>query len=219
MNFKESAALHVWRTQVSSTEIPAGGFGTVTAYSYSTLRCRASAGKPGRYSDTTGVLLHAEIQEMIENYDVTPVIRKESGVRAVSWEDHWPSFDDAATWRMKANQAWGQCILGVIVSVISQDDGDETNLKALTSAIGRRRGDLWGLKLNPLGEEMNDGSIELRRWSGCATRCSLGFKEVKLDGSDVAITDQTYYSLVGHPSSAAPQTSQHPVALDADLEP
>lgn len=154
----------------------------------------ASAGKPGRCSETTGVLLHAEIQEMIKEHGVTPVMHREAAVKTVSWEDQWVSFDDAATWRLKANQAREQCISGVMVWAISQDDSDATNVKALTSAIGRTRGDLPGFTLNPPSEEMNEGSIELCRWSGCATSCPSGFKEVKRDGTDLTMTDHTFCS-------------------------
>ena len=190
----------LWRNDISPDKVVMGMAYYSRSFTLVDPSCNepgcpvASAGTPGRCSHTTGVLLHVEIQEMIENHGAIPVFHREPAVKTVSWENQWVSFDDAATWRLKANQARGQCISGVMVWAISQDDGEGTNVKALTSAIGRSRGDLPGFTLNPPAEEMTEGTIELCRWSGCATSCPTGFKEVKRDGSDLTMTDHTYCS-------------------------
>lgn len=152
----------------------------------------ASAGVPGECSGTVGVLLHGEIQEMIEEHDVTPVLDRDAAVKTVSWGNQWVSFDDVATWRLKANIAREQCISGVMVWAISQDDSDGTNAKALTSALGRTVMDIPDWSEEPIGSHEGIDDVQTCRWTGCGKGCPSGFKEVKRDGTDQIMSDHTF---------------------------
>ena len=152
----------------------------------------ASAGTPGTCSGTTGVLFHGEIQEMVKEHSVTPVLHRDAAVKTVSWGNQWASFDDAETWRLKADTAREQCISGVMVWAISQDDGDVTNVKALTSAIGRSAMDMPIWTTKPIASKGNFETVQSCRWAGCDKPCPTGFKEVKWDGTNQIMMDHTH---------------------------
>ncbi|KAF2182131.1 glycoside hydrolase family 18 protein [Zopfia rhizophila CBS 207.26] len=82
----------------------------------------ASAGEAGSCSNTVGVLLHAEIQDIVKEKKLAPKLYRDEAVKAIHWDNQWVSFDDLATWRLKGNSIRSQCIKGVMVWVISQDD-------------------------------------------------------------------------------------------------
>ncbi|KAM3501935.1 hypothetical protein MY11210_009225 [Beauveria gryllotalpidicola] len=102
----------------------------------------------------------------------TPELHREAAVKTVSWGNQWTSFNDAATWRIKANRLRGQCITGFMVWAISQDDQEGTNAKALAP----------------------------RRATGQAASrgCPTGFKEVQRHGHKEIMLDTTPCMGKGH---------------------
>ncbi|OBT55532.1 hypothetical protein VE04_05579 [Pseudogymnoascus sp. 24MN13] len=83
----------LWRNDSSPSKVTIGmafysrSF-TLTDPACSTLRCCVSlGGNPGKYSDTVGVLLHAEIQEIIAKKKLTPVLDRLGAVKTVSWDN------------------------------------------------------------------------------------------------------------------------------------
>lgn len=143
----------------------------------------SSGGNAGECSGTTGVLLHPEIQDIINEHSLTPTLEREAAVKTVSWGDQWVSFDDTATWRLKANLARGQCIPGVMVWAVSQDDADATNAKGLTAALGRTVMEMPDFAQK---EAATAPATVVRpcRWSGCYKDCPSGFKTVQRDGHE-----------------------------------
>ncbi|KAK6193541.1 hypothetical protein LQW54_012346 [Pestalotiopsis sp. IQ-011] len=143
-----------------------------------------SGGNAGECSETTGVLLHPEIQDIIKEHNLSPTLYRDAAVKTVSWGDQWVSFDDTATWRLKANLARGQCIPGVMVWAISQDDANATNAKGLTAAVGRTVLEMPDFtQREPVTAEPAT-TVGLCRWSGCYKDCPSGFKTVQRDGHD-----------------------------------
>ncbi|KAK2035450.1 hypothetical protein LX32DRAFT_647515 [Colletotrichum zoysiae] len=141
----------------------------------------SSGGNAGECSGTTGVLLHPEIADIVSKNKLTPTLHRDAAVKSVTWGDQWTTFDDLATWRLKANAIRGQCIPGVMVWAMSQDDKDGTNIKALTSAVGRKQMD--PPKFVPALPSTQPPKVaELCRWSGCYQDCPAGFKTVQRNG-------------------------------------
>lgn len=143
--------------------------------------CRVvSGGNGGKCSKTTGVLLHAEIQDIIKEKGLTPKLYRDATYKAVHWDDQWVSFDDLATWRLKNNIFRSQCISGIMVWAASQDDKNSTNLKALVSSVDR--------KVMPTPDFVEKPTVrpdpaflaanKSCTWTGCGQECPSGYKLV-----------------------------------------
>jgi chitinase len=151
----------------------------------------ASAGEAGTCSNTVGVLLHAEIQDIIKEKKLTPKLYKDEAVKTIHWDNQWVSFDDVATWRLKGNNIRSQCIKSVMVWAISQDDNQGTNSKALLSALGRKVMAMPDFTEAPPQQQVPQ-PISLCRWANCGENCPAGFKTVPRDGTDLMMTDDTH---------------------------
>ncbi|KFY18019.1 hypothetical protein V492_00206 [Pseudogymnoascus sp. VKM F-4246] len=192
----------LWRNDISPSKVTMGmafysrSF-TLTDPACSALGCRiSSGGNPGKYSDTVGVLLHAEIQEIIAEKKLTPVLDRVGAVKTVSWDNQWVSFDDVATWRLKANIARSQCIEGFMVWAMSQDDEKGTNILGLNQALGRKTPAFPDF--TPTDKPVVAQPImapKLCRWSGCFAGCPTGFKTVPRDGYDEIMLDANICSV------------------------
>lgn len=209
----------LWRNDISPSKVTMGmsyysrSF-TLTDPDCSDLGCEvSSAGNPGRCSDTAGVLLHPEIKEIVEEEGLSATLHREAAVKTISWGNQWVSFDDLATWRLKANVARSQCITGFMVWAMSQDDRQGTNVKALNQALGRKT------VAFPDFDQPEDTPApalppKLCRWTSCFEGCPSGFKEVQRDGHKEIMMDDSYcgsyyghgYSRLCCPSSHSPPT-------------
>jgi chitinase len=127
------------------------------------------------------VLLHAEVQDIIKEKKLTPKSYRTEMVKTIHWDNQWTSFDDEQTWRLKLNTARGQCISGIMVWAISQDDTSSTNSMALTRAAGRTVMNMPNFNEQPaLAAPLQ--AIQTCRWSNCGEQCADGFKAVPWDG-------------------------------------
>ncbi|KAK4233286.1 glycosylhydrolase family 18-9 [Achaetomium macrosporum] len=188
----------LWRNDISPRKVTFG----MAFYSRSfTLQdpacnepgCRVSSGgNAGRCSGTTGVLLHPEIADEIRTRGLTPTLYRGAAVKTVSWGDQWVSFDDVVTWRLKANIIRSQCIPGVMVWAMSQDDEEGTNIKALTAALDRKQMPEPNFsKPNNTQPVADLAPPRLCRWSGCYADCPPGFKTVQRFGhEEVMLTEE-----------------------------
>ncbi|KAH6608262.1 chitinase (class v) [Trichoderma cornu-damae] len=191
----------LWRNDISPTKVTMGmsfysrSF-TLTDPGCSKLGCRVSSGgNAGKCSDTVGVLLHPEIQDIVAEKKLTPVLDRDGAVKTISWGNQWVSFDDVATWRLKGNIARGQCIEGFMVWAMSQDDSKATNIKALNQALGRKTPDFPTFDPNDKPVEAQPAlAPKLCRWTSCFEGCPSGFKEVQRDGHPEIMLDTSICS-------------------------
>ena len=173
----------LWRSNISPKKVTFGMAFYARSFTLANPACNGvacrvvSGGNAGKCSTTTGVLLHAEIADEVRTRGLTSTLHREAAVK--SWGDQWVTFDDAATWRLKANIIRGQCIPGVMVWATSQDDKDGTNIKALTSAVGRKQMDLPNFNPNPEPILNLPQPAKLCR---CYRDCPAGFKIMLRDG-------------------------------------
>jgi chitinase len=193
----QSALDLLWRNDIDPRKVTMGMafYGrsfTLTDPACSTLGCRVSSGgNPGKTSGMVGVLLHAEIQEIIAEKNLTAVLDRVGAVKTVSWDNQWVSFDDAETWRLKADIARSQCIESFMVWAMSQDDRERTNIIGLNQALGRKEplfANFTIIEEQPVVARPMVAP-ELCRWSGCYEGCPSGFKAVPHDGYDEVIMD------------------------------
>ncbi|KAK3947264.1 glycoside hydrolase superfamily [Pseudoneurospora amorphoporcata] len=129
----------------------------LTSQSCNTPGCPiSSGGNAGKCSGTTGVLLHPEIQDEINARKLTPTLHREAVVKSV------------------------------MVWAMSQDDKEGTNIKALTSAVGRKQMAMPNFAIKqPVRDLLQP--VKTCRWSGCYGGYSDGFKAVQRDGHKEAM--------------------------------
>jgi chitinase len=192
----QSALDLIWRNNVHPDKVVLGlafysrSF-TLTNPACSEPGCRiSSGGNPGKCSKNTGVLLNPEIQDIIKQKNLAVRVYPKEAYKAVSWDNQWVSFDDGPTWRIKANLARSQCMSGVMVWAISQDDKNGTNAISLTRALGRTVQDLPDFTPQA-SVVVAPKVIGLCSWTNCGEECPNGFKEVPRDGTNLLMTDDT----------------------------
>lgn len=102
----------LWRNNIPSKKVILGlGFYgrsfTLANSSCKEPGCPFSAGaKPGDCTKTSGVLSNSEIQRIIKDKDIEPILDAKAGVKYMSWDsDQWVSYDDADTFKMKMDFA------------------------------------------------------------------------------------------------------------------
>lgn len=194
----------LWRNDISPSKVTMGmsyyaRTFTLTDPGCNKPGCRVSSpGEAGKCSGTAGVLLHPEIQEIISKNNLKPVLNREAAVKTISWGNQWTSFDDAATWRLKANKLRGQCITGFMVWAISQDDEFGTNAQALASVLGRKKLEFPNFAIRAKVEDSPDLESKTCRWTSCYEGCPSGFKEVQRDGHKEIMLDTTPCFGKGH---------------------
>ncbi|OAQ59091.1 chitinase [Purpureocillium lilacinum] len=154
-----------------------------------------SPGLSGKCSGEAGVLLKTEIDDIIDEYGLTPTLDTAAAVKMISWSgNQWVSFDDGDTFKIKGDFAKSQCLGGVMVWAISHDNTQGTMALALNQALGRKSVSLPGghgvnVALRLTGAEENQKNF--CRWSNCGADCPYGFSEiVQSDGSDKIMQDK-----------------------------
>ncbi|KAF2275570.1 glycoside hydrolase, partial [Westerdykella ornata] len=177
----------LWRNDIDPKKVILGTSFYTRTFQLSDPGCNepkcgvVSAGNPGKCSNTAGVLLHAEVKDIIKEKKLTPKSYRTEMVKTIHWDNQWTSFDDEQTWRLKLNTARGQCISGIMVWAISQDDTSSTNAMALTRAAGRTVMNMPNFNEQP-ELEAPPKAIQTCRWSNCGEQCADGFKAVPWDG-------------------------------------
>ncbi|RMZ76859.1 hypothetical protein DV738_g4696, partial [Chaetothyriales sp. CBS 135597] len=119
----------LWRNNVNPGKVVLGlGFYgrsfTLKDSSCNKPGCAFSSGaKAGACTKTSGVLSNAEIQRIIKDKDLTPVLDRQAGIKYINWDgDQWVSYDDAETLKMKKDLANKLCLGGTMVWALDQED-------------------------------------------------------------------------------------------------
>lgn len=150
----------------------------------------ASGGNAGQCSNTIGVLLNSEIQDIISSKNLKPKLLTKEAVKTITWDSsQWVSFDDEETFKIKADLARSQCISNVMVWAVSHDDKNGTNAQALTKAVGRKVMKPPNIVAQPI--ENPPREIKTCRWSNCNEQCPTGFKNVNAGPDTDNMVDST----------------------------
>lgn len=97
-----------------------------------------SEGNAGPCSKAIGVLTNAEIEVIIKEKNLKPVLDKEAAVKIITWDDQWVAYDDADTFKIKSEYARSLCLGGVMVWAISHDSPLSSSSFGLGTAAQRR---------------------------------------------------------------------------------
>ncbi|KDB22160.1 hypothetical protein H109_05949 [Trichophyton interdigitale MR816] len=135
----------LWRAGVEPAKVilGLGWYGrsfTLEDGSCSKPGCRfTQGGAPGRCTRNSGTLSNAEIVEIINEHNLTPVYDKKAGVNWITWNnDQWVSYDDEITFAQKINYANSLCLGGTMIWAIDLDDlNGTTNSHTIGTGLGK----------------------------------------------------------------------------------
>jgi chitinase len=112
-------------------------------------------GTKGPCTDQSGILSYAEIMDIKDKYDLSPVYDQEHGVKYLTFEgDQWVSYDDLDTIQQKVEFANSKGLGGLLIWAL---DLDTPQLDALSAVIwpetlGFRAGDKGADNWEDIGE-------------------------------------------------------------------
>jgi chitinase len=134
----------LWRNEVDPSKVVLGlGFYgrtfSLTSQSCNTPGCTyESGGEKGKCSREVGILLNSEIDDLVKEKGVTPVLYEAEAAKVATWGNQWVSYDDEETLKMKSEYAQSMCLGGLMVWAISHDTQDAKYHKALAKAANRK---------------------------------------------------------------------------------
>lgn len=97
-----------------------------------------SAGEKGKCSRENGILLNSEIDQLVEQHGVHPVLFEKEAVKVASWGNQWVAYDDEETLQLKSEYAQTLCLGGLMVWAISHDTKSAKYNKALAKVANRK---------------------------------------------------------------------------------
>lgn len=184
----------LWWNNITSSKVNLGlaFYGrsfTITSSDCDTPGCPyLSAGDAGECSASAGILLSSEIEQIITDNNLTPVLYSNAAVKTITWDgDQWVSFDDEETFKLKADFAKSQCLGGVLVWSVDYDDSNNTLSQGLAAALGNEINvdTTTGLALT-LDETSSTtttttsvgGQDSYCRFTNCGETCPSGFTSI-----------------------------------------
>ncbi|PYI05155.1 glycoside hydrolase [Aspergillus sclerotiicarbonarius CBS 121057] len=151
-----------------------------------------SGGDAGECSMSAGTLFNSEINRMIHQDNLTPTLDSDAVVKTLTWNtDQWVSYDDQDTWKIKADFAKSQCLGGVFVRSVDEDDRNHTFSKGLMAALGNElnldvTNGLTKVAFNELsaktGSRSQSSHSQYCRFANCGAACPNGFTEIPRAG-------------------------------------
>lgn len=184
----------LWRNNIKPSKVNMGMAFYGRSFTLASSSCTGpgcpylSAGDAGDCSNTAGILFNSEIQEIISDNNLNPEIYTDAAVKAINWNgDQWVSYDDEDTWKLKVELAKSQCLGGVLVWSIDNDDSSHTFSKGLAAALGNdiNLDTTTGLTSTMFIETTSTGSSSSTpsqdsycRFINCGEVCPIGYTAV-----------------------------------------
>lgn len=170
--------------------------------------CMFTAGGPaGPCTDSVGTLSYGEIQRLI-TAGAKPVLDSAAAVQTLTYGgNHWVSYDDQTTLKMKMDYANNNCLGGTMVWAASTDDSKGSAAAALAAARGVR---IVGPQGPSLGIAPIPDNPGLCSWTRCGGSCPAGTTAAAyvLDGCPQPATNPFTYRLFCCPSNDVPECKQ-----------
>lgn len=202
----------LWRNNIEPSKVYLGlGFYgrsfTLSNPSCTTPGCAFSGGgNPGECTQTSGILSNAEIQQIISDNNLTPILNEEAAVKYIVWDtNQWVSYDDSETLQLKTTFANKHCLGGRFAWALDLDDAeDETSLSNLAtgylSDIGDDVDSNSGFALKKLAATNTQNSVNLvAYWTDCMATpvCEDGFQLETIGHGKIYDADTGAYTADG----------------------
>ncbi|RAL03509.1 glycoside hydrolase family 18 protein [Aspergillus ibericus CBS 121593] len=147
-----------------------------------------SGGDAGECSMSAGTLFNSEINRRIHQDNLIPTLDSTAAIKTLTFPtDQWLSYDDEDTFKLKADFAKSQCLGGVFVRSVDEDDRNHTFSKGLMAALGNELNlDLktgltkvaFNEKSTTAGSRSQSSQNQYCRFANCGAACPNGFTEV-----------------------------------------
>ena len=133
----------LWRNNIDSKKVVLGLGFYGRAFTLQDSGCSkpgcpfAGGAKKGKCTGESGILSNSEIQDIISQNNVKPVLFKKDAIKYIAWDsDQWASCDDEETLQMKRQYANKLCLGGTIVWALDlEKPGVDTSVNNLTNII------------------------------------------------------------------------------------
>lgn len=139
----------LWRNLIDPAKVNLGLAFYARTFTMSDPSCSApgcmfdSGGDAGPCTRNVGTLSNAEIADIIQEKSLMPVHYTDAAVKVITWDDQWVAYDDADTYKQKADFARSECLGGVMVWAISEDSAEMASSLSLPGATKVNLGDVY----------------------------------------------------------------------------
>ena len=97
---------------------------TLSDPSCNTLGCPfKAASNPGICTNYAGVMSLLEIENLIKQKSLKPLLLSDAMMKQITWDDQWIGYDDADTIALKKVWADGQCFGGTMIWSVDFNSG------------------------------------------------------------------------------------------------
>ncbi|OBT56197.1 hypothetical protein VE04_02873 [Pseudogymnoascus sp. 24MN13] len=172
----------LWRNDIDPSKVVLGLAFYARAYTLADLSCTsknckfASAARAGPCSREAGILLNSEIDDIVKEKGLKPVLWEKEMVKMVHWDDQWLTYDDADTLKLKAKYARSLCLGGLMVWAISHDTRNAKYSLALAAAANRKI--LMQRSIEGPTQEVKIPHPQCK-WSNCLEGCPADWQTMK----------------------------------------
>ncbi|GAB1730243.1 hypothetical protein NU195Hw_g3622t1 [Hortaea werneckii] len=132
----------LWRNDIDPQKVVLGLGFYGSAFTLESSNCSkpgcefSGSADEGRRTEQPGILSNSEIQDIITDNGMTPVLAKEDAVKYITWDSNqWVSYDDEETFRMKREYASSLCLGGISIWALDLDKPiEQTSVNNLLSS-------------------------------------------------------------------------------------
>ncbi|KAI7081911.1 hypothetical protein KC356_g8770 [Hortaea werneckii] len=147
----------LWRTGIDPQKVVLGLGFYGSAFTLEDPDCSkpgcgfSGSAREGECTAQPGILSNSEIQDIITDNRIKPILVKEDAVKYLTWDfNQWVSYDDEETFRMKREYANSLCLGGIMVWALDLDKpieqtsvnsllGSEMSLNSKWNTLSSRR--------------------------------------------------------------------------------
>jgi GH18 family chitinase len=170
----------LWRNDINPEKVVLGLAFYARVFSATSPSCMEpgctfqSGGNAGVCSNEVGILLNSEIVEIMNDRQVKPTLDKDAAVKILKFDNNqWLTYDDADTFKLKAEFARGQCLGGVMVWAVSHDLPYGNYSRALGEVANRK---VKALAMSTVTDELETRKVHQQcKWTNCFENCPAGW--------------------------------------------
>ncbi|KAL4867514.1 hypothetical protein BDV12DRAFT_198207 [Aspergillus spectabilis] len=180
----------LWRNNISPDKVVLGLAFYARVFSATSPDCMSpgctfeSGGNAGKCSSEVGILLNSEIVDIMDDRAVKPQFDKDAAVKILSFDNNqWLTYDDAETFKLKAEFASGQCLGGLMVWAVSHDLPYGNFSRAVGEVANRK---VKAIALPVLSDDLETQKVHKHcKWTDCGRGCPAGWSFVsRSDGHE-----------------------------------
>ncbi|RLL97667.1 hypothetical protein CFD26_105658 [Aspergillus turcosus] len=180
----------LWRNDIEPEKVVLGLAFYACVFSATSPSCMEpgctfeSGGNAGACSNEVGILLNSEIVDIMDDRQVKPTVDKDAAVKILKFDNNqWLTYDDADTFKLKADFARRQCLGGVMVWAVSHDLPYGNYSRALAEVANRK---VKAIAMSATTDELKTRKVHQQcKWTNCFENCPAGWTLIaRSDGGE-----------------------------------